>query len=56
MPPLIFKKGLDLKHEVAPMLAGSYGSGFVATVKESGYQFTSGRLTVHLAREFGCCY
>jgi 4-hydroxy-3-methylbut-2-enyl diphosphate reductase len=56
VPPLIFKKGLDLKHEVAPMLAGSYGSGFVATVKESDYQFTSGRLTVHLAREFGFCY
>ena len=56
MPPLIFKKGLDLKQEVAPVLAGSYGSGFVATVKESDYQFTSGRLTVHLAREFGFCY
>jgi len=56
VPPLIFKKGLDLKQEVAPVLAGSYGSGFVATVKESDYQFTSGRLTVHLAREFGFCY
>jgi 4-hydroxy-3-methylbut-2-enyl diphosphate reductase len=56
VPPLIFKKGLDLKHEVAPVLAGSYGSGFVATLKESQYQFTSGRLTVHLAREFGFCY
>ena len=56
MPPLIFKKGLDLKHEVAPVLAGSYGSGFVAAVKESQYQFSSGRLTVHLAREFGFCY
>ena len=56
MPPLIFKKGLDLKHEVADVLAGSYGSGLVATVKESNYQFASGRLVVHLAREFGFCY
>jgi 4-hydroxy-3-methylbut-2-enyl diphosphate reductase len=56
VPPLIFKKGLDLKHEVADVLAGSYGSGLVAAVKESNYQFASGRLVVHLAREFGFCY
>jgi 4-hydroxy-3-methylbut-2-en-1-yl diphosphate reductase len=56
VPPLIFKKGLDLKHEVAHVLAGSYGSSLVATVKESNYQYVSGRLTVHLAREFGFCY
>ena len=56
MPPLIFKKGLDLKHEVAPVLESSYGSGLVATVKESQYQYRSGRLLVHLAREFGFCY
>ena len=56
MPPLIFKKGLDLKHEVAHVLDSSYGSGLVATIKESQYQFRSGRLVVHLAREFGFCY
>ncbi len=56
MPPLIFKKGLDLKHEVAHVLEGSYGSGLVASVKESQYQYRSGRLVVHLAREFGFCY
>ena len=56
MPPLIFKRGLDLKHEVAHVLEGSYGSGLVAAVKESQYQFRSGRLIVHLAREFGFCY
>ena len=38
MPPLIFRKGLDLKHEVAHVLAGSYDSDLVATVKESDYQ------------------
>ena len=56
MPPLIFRKGLDLKHEVAHVLADSYGSRLVATVKTSGYRHTSGRLVIHLAREFGFCY
>ena len=56
MPPLIFRKGLDLKHEVAPVLADSYGSNLVAAVKASDYRYTSGRLVIHLAREFGFCY
>ncbi len=56
MPPLIFRKGLDLKHAVAATLAESYGSGLVAFVKECGYRYSAGRLTVHLAREFGFCY
>ena len=56
MPPLIFRKGLDLKHEVAHVLAESYHSDLVARVKDDGYVYSSGRLTVHLAREFGFCY
>ncbi|MGE0445475.1 MAG: 4-hydroxy-3-methylbut-2-enyl diphosphate reductase [Vicinamibacterales bacterium] len=56
MPPLIFRKGLDLKHEVAHVLADSYHSELVKAVKEHDYQFGSGRLRVHLAREFGFCY
>ena len=56
MPPLIFRKGLDLKHEVAGTLAESYHSDVIASVKESEYRYHSGRLTVHLAREFGFCY
>jgi 4-hydroxy-3-methylbut-2-enyl diphosphate reductase len=54
--PLIFRKGLNLKHEVAQVLAESYHSDLVASVKESGYRFESGRLTLYLAREFGFCY
>ncbi len=54
--PLIFRKGLDLKHEVAHVLAESYHSALVARVKEAGFRYTAGRLTVHLAREFGFCY
>jgi 4-hydroxy-3-methylbut-2-enyl diphosphate reductase len=53
---LIFRKGLDLKHEVADLLAASYQSALVARVKEEDFQYISGRLTIHLAREFGFCY
>jgi 4-hydroxy-3-methylbut-2-enyl diphosphate reductase len=56
VPQLIFRKGLDLKHEVAGVLADSYHSDLVDGIKSNGYRYTSGRLTVHLAREFGFCY
>ncbi len=56
MPSLIFRKGLDLKDAVAGMLADSYHSDLVNQIKTEGFRFTSGRLTVHLAREFGFCY
>jgi 4-hydroxy-3-methylbut-2-enyl diphosphate reductase len=54
--PLIFRKGLDRKREVAQVLAESYHSDLVARVKQDGFRFESGRLTIHLAREFGFCY
>jgi 4-hydroxy-3-methylbut-2-en-1-yl diphosphate reductase len=56
MPPLIFRKGLDLKEAVAGQLAESYHSPLVQRVKAEGYIYRSGRLTIHLAREFGFCY
>ncbi len=56
MPPLIFRKGLDLKHEVAGVLAESYHSDLVDAIKEAGFRHQAGRLTIHLAREFGFCY
>jgi 4-hydroxy-3-methylbut-2-enyl diphosphate reductase len=56
VPPVIFRKGLDLKHEVAGVLADSYHSALVQQIKADDYRFTAGRLTVHLAREFGFCY
>ena len=56
MPPLIFRKGLDLKHEVADVLAESYHSDLVDSVKAAQFRYASGRLTIHLAREFGFCY
>jgi 4-hydroxy-3-methylbut-2-enyl diphosphate reductase len=54
--PLIFRKGLDLRREVAHVLAASYHSELVNAVKASDYRYRSGRLTLHLAREFGFCY
>ena len=56
MPPLIFRKGLDLKDAVAGQLADSYHSALVGTIKEAGYRYEAVRLEVHLAREFGFCY
>ncbi len=56
MQPLIFRKGLDLKEAVAGQLAASYHSELVGRIKAEGYRFESGRLTLHLAREFGFCY
>jgi 4-hydroxy-3-methylbut-2-enyl diphosphate reductase len=56
MPPIIFRKGLDMKAAVAGQLADAYDSTIVDTLKAAGYQRTSGRLTLHLAREFGFCY
>jgi 4-hydroxy-3-methylbut-2-enyl diphosphate reductase len=56
VPPVIFRKGLDLKHEVAGLLAESYHSSLVQSIKQNDHRFDSGRLTIHLAREFGFCY
>jgi 4-hydroxy-3-methylbut-2-en-1-yl diphosphate reductase len=56
VPPLIFRKGLDLKHEVAGVLAESYRSDVIDAIKNSGFRYATGRLTIHLAREFGFCY
>src|SRR5437899_6064163 len=56
MASLVFRKGLDLKHAVAGMLAESYHSAIVERVKTEDFTYRAGRLTVHLAREFGFCY
>jgi 4-hydroxy-3-methylbut-2-enyl diphosphate reductase len=54
--PLIFRKGLDMKEAVAGELAAAYDSSVVDQVRASDYRFVAGRLTLHLAREFGFCY
>ena len=60
MPPIVFRKGLDLHKElkdaVAGELAAAYHSAIIDTIQSDGYVRRQGRLTVHLAREFGFCY
>jgi len=56
MPPLIFRKGLDLKEAVAGQLAASYHSTLVQQIRANGHRYESGRLMVRLAAEFGFCY
>jgi 4-hydroxy-3-methylbut-2-enyl diphosphate reductase len=54
--PLVFRKGLDMKEAVAAELADAYHSSLVDAIRTSNFAYRSGRLTVHLAREFGFCY
>ncbi len=53
---LVFRKGLDLKDAVAAELNQNYYSDLVQQIKAADFQHRSGRLTIHLAREFGFCY
>ena len=45
-----------MKEAVAGELAAAYDSSVVDQVRAGGYHFAAGRLTLHLAREFGFCY
>ena len=45
-----------MKEAVAHELAAAYHSTIVEDVRTSGFVRRSGRLTIHLAREFGFCY
>src|SRR6478672_11303890 len=45
-----------MKEAVAADLAAAYHSGLVEDVKAAGFVRRSGRLTLHLAKEFGFCY
>jgi 4-hydroxy-3-methylbut-2-enyl diphosphate reductase len=54
--PLIFRKGLDMTEAVAGELAAAYDSALVDRVRADGFRHQAGRVTVHLAREFGFCY
>jgi 4-hydroxy-3-methylbut-2-enyl diphosphate reductase len=54
--PLVYRKGLDLKHAVAGFLTADYHSEIVESIKASGFRLQTPQLIVHLAREFGFCY
>ena len=55
-PSLVFRKGLDLKQAVAAELNENYHSELVEQIKADDFRYRAGRLTIHLAREFGFCY
>ena len=52
----VFRKGLDLKHAVAGDLARDYHSDLVETIRLNDFTYQDGRVSVHLAKEFGFCY
>lgn len=56
MAELIFRKGFDLRGEVASDLTADYHSDLVERIRHSSFTWRQGRLTVHLAQEFGFCY
>jgi 4-hydroxy-3-methylbut-2-enyl diphosphate reductase len=56
MPSLIFRKGLEMKDAVAGILAENYHSSLIDTIKANRFTYDAGRLTIHLAQEFGFCY
>ncbi len=45
-----------MKEAVAGELAEAYDSRLIDQVRAADYHYTAGRLTIHLAREFGFCY
>src|SRR4051812_34971403 len=45
-----------MKQAVAGMLAESYHSAIIERIKAEDFTYRAGRLTIHLAREFGFCY
>src|SRR5690349_21152828 len=45
-----------MKEAVAGELAAAYHSSLVDQVRAAGFRHEQGRLTLHLAREFGFCY
>ena len=45
-----------MKEAVAGELAAAYHSGIVDDVRANDFRYHAGRLTIHLAREFGFCY
>ena len=55
-PAQFYRRGLGLKQEVAGALADDYHSQLIEGIKTQDFRWERGRLTVHLAREFGFCY
>ncbi len=51
-----YQRGFGLREKIQPTLRADYHSRIVDRIKEAGYIFQLGDLTILLAREFGFCY
>ena len=52
----VFRRGFELKQAVSGALSADYHSDLIERIKATGFEYSSGRLHVYLAREFGFCY
>lgn len=52
----IIRKSFGLKKEILPTLQAAYESPLIDKIKQEGFVHRKGRVTVHLAKEFGFCY
>lgn len=52
----IIRKSFGLKKEILPTLQAAYESPLIDQIKQEGFVYRKGRVTVHLAKEFGFCY
>jgi len=52
----IIRKSFGLKDEIEPQLRASYHSPLIEKIKEGHNRYEAGRISLHLAKEFGFCY
>lgn len=52
----IIRKSFGLKKEILPTLQAAYESPLIDRIKQEGFVYKQGRVTIHLAKEFGFCY
>lgn len=55
-PEKIISKSFGLKDTVQPQLEKSYHSSLIEKFRQNGFRLQTGRLDIHLAKEFGFCY
>ena len=56
MESTYFRRGFGLKAEIEGQRSADYHSAIVESMRAHGNRVTAGRLTFHLAQEFGFCY
>ena len=56
MESTYFRRGFGLKAAIEGQRSADYHSAIVESMRANGNRLTAGRLTFHLAKEFGFCY